>query len=125
MLAVTDEATVAFAALRLEVDDLLALDDAVDGESHLRAFDIGGSDLERGAIRHGENRREFSILARFDRDLFNLDLVTDADERLLAAGFEYCVCFHCSVFLPSAFLVETLHEMLDLCSILKIGRSRQ
>ena len=73
----TDETTVAFAALRLEVDDLLALDDAGDGERHLRALDVGLADFEGGAVADRQNGRELGILTGLDRDLFNLDLVAD------------------------------------------------
>ncbi len=94
-LAMTDETTIAFTALGLEVQDLLAALEPVDDESNLGSLDIRGADLERRAVADGANGIQDRFLANFDRELFNLDLVTDLDKRLLAAGFEYCVCFHC------------------------------
>ena len=100
-----DETAAAFPALRLEVVDLVVLDDACDRENDLGAFDVGLSDLEGRAVADRENGRELGILTRFDRELFNLDLVTDLDKHLLAAGFENSVCFHCFLSFSSAFLV--------------------
>ena len=101
-----DLPAVALPALRLEVDDLLALDDAVDGKDDLRALHIRRSNLEGGSVRHGQNRRQLGVLPRLDRDLFNLDPLADLDKRLLAAGLEHCVFIHFSFPFFLAFLVE-------------------
>ena len=100
VLAMADEAAFAFPALRLEVDHLLATFVAVDGERYGGALHVGSADLEGGSVADGANRRKRRFLTRIDRELFNLDLVTDLDKHLLAAGFEYCVCFHFLSFLP-------------------------
>ena len=74
--------------------------DADDRESHLGAFNIGRPNLERRAVGDGADGIEDNLLALLGLDLFNLDRIAGLDKHLLAAGFEYCVGFHCVIPFP-------------------------
>ena len=88
-------AAVALAALGLEINHLLALlGGSDDCERDLGALHVGRANLERRAVRDGADGVESDFVALVDRELFNLDRVADLHKRLLAAGFEYSVCFH-------------------------------
>jgi hypothetical protein len=118
LLTVPDFATIAFAALHLEIDHLLAALLPVNGKRNLGPLDIGSTDLEVGAVRNGANGVELDIRTCFDRELFNLDPVTDANKSLLAAGFKNCICLHfyylILLFSPLSLCKElSSHEKLE------------
>ena len=97
-LTMANRTAITLAALCLEVDRLRAeLLRRDNRERDLGALNVGGADLQRGAVGDGAHRIEGDLVAFVDRELFNLDRIADLDKRLLAAGFEYCVCFLCSV----------------------------
>ena len=99
----TNRAARPLAALRLEVNRLHALlRGGDDRQDDLRTLHVGGADLERRAVGDGADGVERDFLALRDRELFNLDRVADLDKHLLAAGFEYSVCFHCLILVVLA-----------------------
>lgn len=123
----TNETAVAFTALHLEIQDLLTALVPVDYERYLCAIYVGRTNFERGSVGDRAHGIKNGFLTRFNRELFNLDLITDLNKQLLAAGFKNSVCFHfvfsfCFLF---AFHVANLCHEKRAHSIPKTALLRQ